>query len=117
MTCYNVKIYEQNTIYLIKQYLYDIKGLQSDQSINQSIYQSIYYYGKTKRHFKVRMCEQLGVSILTGKRVKGDKDSSTKEHNLFRNHSSGFDDFSMLANNNNDINVESYNQEKLPSFE
>ena len=29
------------------------------------------YYGKTKRHFKVRMCEHLGVSALTRKRVKG----------------------------------------------
>ena len=27
------------------------------------------YYGKTKRHFKVRMCEHLGVSALTGKKV------------------------------------------------
>ena len=25
------------------------------------------YYGKTKRHFKVRMCEHLGISALTGK--------------------------------------------------
>ena len=31
------------------------------------------YYGKTKCHFKVRMCEHLGVSALTGKRVKWDK--------------------------------------------
>ena len=29
-------------------------------------------YGKTKRHFKVRMCEHIGISALTGKRVKGD---------------------------------------------
>ena len=26
------------------------------------------YYGKTKRHFKVRICEHLGISHLTGKR-------------------------------------------------
>ena len=25
------------------------------------------YYGKSKRHFKVRMCKQLGVSVLTGR--------------------------------------------------
>ena len=31
ITCYKVKIYEKNTIHLIKQYLCDIKGLQSDQ--------------------------------------------------------------------------------------
>ena len=41
------------------------------------------YYGKTKRHFKVRMCEHLGISALTGKRVKGDDDSAIKEHLLF----------------------------------
>ena len=37
------------------------------------------YYGKAKRHFIVRMCEHLGVSALTGKRVKGDNDSAVKE--------------------------------------
>ena len=63
------------------------------------------YYGKTKCHFKVRMCEHLGVSALTGKRVKGDSDSAVKEHHLFCNHSSGFDDFSMLASNNNDFKI------------
>ena len=43
------------------------------------------YYGKTKRHFKVRMCKHLGISALTGKRVKGDDDSAIKEHLLFCN--------------------------------
>ena len=28
------------------------------------------YYSTTKRHFKFRMCENLGVSALTGKREK-----------------------------------------------
>ena len=54
------------------------------------------YYGKTKRHFKVRMCEHLGISALTGKRVKGDVDSAIKEHLLF---------CSQLATNNNDFKV------------
>ena len=63
------------------------------------------YYSKTKRHFKVRMCEHLGVSALTGKRRKGDNDSAIKEYHLFCNHSSGFDDFSILASNNNDFKV------------
>ena len=26
------------------------------------------YYGKTKRHFKVRICEYLGISYLAGKK-------------------------------------------------
>ena len=63
------------------------------------------YYSKTKRHFKVKMCEQLGVSALTGNRVKGDNDSAIKEHNLFCNHSSGFGDFSIVVRNNNDFKV------------
>ena len=63
------------------------------------------YYGKTKRHFKVRMCKHLGVSALTGKRVKGDNHSAKKEHPLYFNHSSGFDDFSTLASNNCDFEV------------
>ena len=63
------------------------------------------YYGKTKCHFKVRICEHLGVSALTGKRVKGDNDSAIKEHYLFCNHSSGFDKFSILARNNNYFKV------------
>ena len=63
------------------------------------------YYGKTKRHFKVRMCEQLGVSALTGNRVKGDNNSAIKKHHLFCNHSSGFDDFFIVASNNNEFKV------------
>ena len=63
------------------------------------------YYGKTKRHIKVRMCEQLAISALTGKRVKGDDDSAMKEHLLFCNHKPDFEDFSILATNNNDFKV------------
>ena len=62
-------------------------------------------YGKIKRHFKVRMCEHLGISALTGKRVKGDDDSAIKEHLLFCNHKPDFEDFSILATNNNDFKV------------
>ena len=61
------------------------------------------YYGKTKRHFKARMCEHLGVSDLTGKRVKGDNNFALKEHHLFCSYLSGFDNFSILASNNNDF--------------
>ena len=63
------------------------------------------YYGKTKRHFKVRMSEHLEISALTGKRVKGDDDSAIKEHLLFCNHTPDFEDFSILATNNNDFKV------------
>ena len=46
------------------------------------------------------MCEHLGISALTGKRVKGDDDSAIKEHLLFCNHTPDFEDFSILATNN-----------------
>ena len=64
------------------------------------------YYGKTKRQFKVRICEHLGISALTGKRVKGDDDDSAiKELLLFCNRTSDFEDFSILATNSNDFKV------------
>ena len=63
------------------------------------------YYGKSKHHFKVRMCENLRVSALPGKGVKRDNNSAIKEHHLFCNHSSGFDNFSILARNSNDFKV------------
>ena len=34
-------------------------------------------YGKTKRHFKVRICEHLGISHLTEKKVKIDNNKLT----------------------------------------
>ena len=63
------------------------------------------YYGKSKRHFKVRMCEHLGISALTGKRVKGDDDSAIKGHLSLCSHTSVFEDFSILATNSNDFKV------------
>ena len=64
------------------------------------------HYAKTKHHFNVRMHEHLGISALTGKRVKGDDDYAIKEHLLFFcNHAPDFEDFSILATNNNDSTV------------
>ena len=63
------------------------------------------FYGKTKRHFKVRLCEHLGISALTGKRVKGEDDSAIKEHRLFCSHTPDFEDFSILVTSNNDFKV------------
>ena len=51
------------------------------------------------------MCECLGISALTGKRVKGDDDSAIKEHLSFCNHTSEFEDSSIIASNNNDFKV------------
>ena len=44
------------------------------------------YYGKNRRLFNNRMCELLGISTLTRKRVKGNDDSAIKEHILLCNH-------------------------------
>ena len=41
--------------------------------------------------------EHLGLSVLTGKKVKGDNKGILKEHYLFCNDSSGFEDFPILA--------------------
>ena len=51
------------------------------------------------------MCEHLGIPSLTGKRVKVDDDSAIKEHLIFWNHTPNFEDFSILATNNNDFKV------------
>ena len=51
------------------------------------------------------MCEHLGISALTGKRVKGDDDSVIKEHLLFCNHTPDFEYFSIFVANNNDFKV------------
>ena len=39
------------------------------------------------------MCEHLGVSVLTGKMVRGDDDPAIKEHLLICNHAPDFEDF------------------------
>ena len=63
------------------------------------------YYSKAKRHYKVRMYEQLRISALTGESIKGDDDSAIKENLSFYNHTSDFEDFSILATNSNDFKV------------
>ena len=51
------------------------------------------------------MWEPLGISAHTGKRVKGDDDSAIKEHLLFCNHEPDFENFSVLATNNNGLRL------------
>ena len=47
----------------------------------------------------------MGISAHTGKRVKGDDNSTIKEHLLFCNDTPDFEDFSILVTNNNDFKV------------
>ena len=65
------------------------------------------YYGKTKRNFKVRICEHLGISHLTGKKVKIDNNKlmAIQEHLLCCNYSPSFEDFSILTRESNDFKL------------
>ena len=65
------------------------------------------YYGKTKRHFKVRICEHLGISHLTEKKVKTDNNKLTaiQEYLLCCNYSPSFDDFTILTRECNDFKL------------
>ena len=65
------------------------------------------YCGKTKRHFRVCICEHLGLSHLTGKKVKIENSKLTvlQEHLLYCNYSSPFEDFSILTRESNDFKL------------
>ena len=65
------------------------------------------YYGKTKRHFNVRICEHLGISHLTKKKVKIDNNKLTaiQEHLLCCNCCPSFEDFSILTRESNDFKL------------
>ena len=65
------------------------------------------YYGKTKRHFKVRICEHLGISHLTEKKLKIDNNNLTAipEHLLCCSYSPSFEGFSILTRESNDFRL------------
>ena len=55
------------------------------------------YYGKTFHHLYTRAAEHMGISNLTGKRLKNVKQSAISDHLLQCNCAINFDDFSILA--------------------
>ena len=61
------------------------------------------YYGNIKHNFNVRICEHLGISHLTGKKVKTDNNKLTaiQEHILCCNYTPSFEDFSILTKESN----------------
>ena len=63
------------------------------------------YYGKTKRHFKVRVSEHMGVSARTSKSIKSTRNSAVPDHMLVSNNIVLFEDFSVLANGTNDYRI------------
>ena len=65
------------------------------------------YIGKTKRHFKKRMCEHLGISHLTGKNLKYNNKQVTnvRQHIHDMNHIGTFDNFKPLGYARNDFEL------------
>ena len=63
------------------------------------------YYGKIKRHFKVPVSEHMGVSACTGKNIKSTKNSAVHVHMVVCNNIVPFEEFSVLANGNNDFRI------------
>ena len=68
---------------------------------------NVTYYGKTKHHFKVGICEHLGILHLTEKKVKIDKNKlmAIQEYLLCCNYSPSFEDFSFLTRESNDFKL------------
>ena len=58
------------------------------------------YYGESERHFFFRASEHLGMTPLTGKRVRNPK-NSIFDHILLNGHDASFEDFAILLKENN----------------
>ena len=65
------------------------------------------YYGKTKHHFKVRICEHLDISHLTEKKVKigSNQLMAIEEDLLCCNYSPSCEDFPILTRESNDFKL------------
>ena len=65
------------------------------------------YYGKTKRHFEVRICEHLGISHVTERKVKIDNNKlmAIQQHILCCNYCPSFENFSILTRESNDFKL------------
>ena len=63
------------------------------------------YYGKTYGHFFTRAAEHMGVSNLTGKRLKNIKDLAVSDHLLQCNCTIDFDHFDILATDVSKFNL------------
>ena len=66
---------------------------------------NVTYYGKTYRHFFTRPAEHMGVSNLTGKRLKNIKDSAVSDHLLQSNCTIDFDHFDLLVTDVSKFNL------------
>ena len=66
---------------------------------------NIKYSSKNIFKSAIKIKKNLTLKRTPGKRVKGDDDSAIKEQLLFCSHTPDFEDFSILATNNNDFKV------------
>ena len=62
---------------------------------------NVTYYGKTFGHFYTRAAEHMGISNLTGKRLKTVKQSAISDHLLQCNCTINFDNYDILAAESN----------------
>ena len=62
------------------------------------------YYGKTLRHFKVRVSEHLGVSAKTEKRVKVFNTTAVRDRSLFCKEARS-DNFEILCYESNNFKL------------
>ena len=63
------------------------------------------YYGESERHFFVRASEHLGMTPLTGKRVRNPKKSVIFDRILLNGHDVNFEDFTILLKENNQFKL------------
>ena len=109
LTSYNLKIVFTSPV-RVKSF-FTFKGKLPKMLLSGLVYQykcggcNDTYHGKTKRHFKVRICEHLDISHLTEKEVKIDNNKLTviQEHLLCCNYCPSFEDFSILTRESNDF--------------
>ena len=95
--------------------LFNFKDRLSPKCLSQVVYKfscgdcTITYIGKTTRHLKVRMCEHLGISHITGKPRKFNpkQDTAVKKHLRESGHKCTLDNFSIIsrARNNLDLSI------------
>ena len=64
------------------------------------------YYGESIRHLDIRSGEHIGVSPLTGKKVKPSNSSAISDHLFHCNLLHSFDNFSILAHENKNYLLE-----------
>ena len=64
------------------------------------------YYGRTQRHFFVRVSERLGITPLTGKFIKTPKKSATFDHTLLDGHKASFNNYSIFLKESNPFKLQ-----------